>query len=84
MFGEYPSNMDVAQSIIKEADIFVIVGTSLTVHPASGLVKYAHPLIPKFIIDPGELKNLPSGFQRIQMPATKGMGTFIEHLKELL
>lgn len=43
MFGEYPSNMDVAQSIIKESDIIVAVGTSLIVHPAADLVKYAIP-----------------------------------------
>lgn len=83
MFGEYPSNMDVAQSLIKEADIFVVVGTSLTVHPAAGLVKYAHPLIPKFIIDPGEIKNIPLDFTHIQMSATIGMEAFIDHLIEL-
>lgn len=83
MFGEYPSNMDVAQSLIKEADIFVVVGTSLTVHPSAGLVKYAHPLIPKFIIDPGEIKNIPLDFTHIQMSATIGMKAFIDHLIEL-
>lgn len=83
MFGEYPSNIGIAHSIIKEADIFVVVGTSLTVHPAAGLVKYVHPLVPKFIIDPEELKNAPSGFKHIQMPATVGIEAFIDHLIEL-
>lgn len=84
MFGEYPSNIDVAKDLIKEVDIFVVVGTSLTVHPAAGLVKYVHHLIPKFIIDPNELKNAPSDFVHINMPATEGMETFMNLLTELL
>lgn len=83
MFGEYPSNIGIAQSIIKEADIFVTIGTSLTVYPAAGLVKSAHNLIPRFIIDPEELKNAPTGFKHIHEPATVGIETFIDNLIEL-
>lgn len=83
MFGEYPSNMDIAQSIIKEADIFVVIGTSLIVHPAAGLVKYAHPLIPKFIIDPNEVKNVPTDFEYISLPATEGMEKLMDYFSEL-
>ncbi len=83
MFGEYPSNMTIAGSIIKRADIFVVIGTSLKVHPAAGLLKYADHSIPKFIIDPNELQNAPSDFEHIRMPATLGIGRFIDRLLEL-
>ncbi|OIR07526.1 NAD-dependent protein deacylase [mine drainage metagenome] len=37
--------------IVAQADIFVVIGTSLQVYPAAGLVNYAKREIPKFIID---------------------------------
>jgi NAD-dependent deacetylase len=48
---------------VINADIFVVVGTSLVVYPAAGLINYASPSIPKFIIDKkipytGSLKNI--------------------------
>jgi len=48
---------------VQIADIFVVVGTSLVVYPAAGLINYASPSIPKFIIDKkipptGSIKNL--------------------------
>lgn len=45
-----------AASIAAAADIFVVIGTSLAVYPAAGLLQYARPGIPKFIID----KNIPA------------------------
>jgi len=36
---------------IKNADIFLVIGTSLSVAPASHLIDYAHPSIPKFFIN---------------------------------
>src|SRR5450755_2153649 len=44
-----------AGRLVRGADIFVIIGTSLAVYPAAGLVDFADPLIPKFILD----KNIP-------------------------
>lgn len=51
-FGEAVPAMDHAIRIVEQADIFVIVGTSLLVYPAAGLVHYAKSEIPKFIVDP--------------------------------
>jgi NAD-dependent deacetylase len=70
-----------ASRFVQEADIFVIIGTSLAVYPAAGLIDFAYPQIPKFIVD----KNIPytRGIQNlynIEKPATEGMGP----LKELL
>jgi len=84
MFGEYPSNMEIASSKVRQADIFIVIGTSLKVYPAAGLLKYAHRSIPKFIIDPNELQNVPSDFEHIPMPATFGIERFIDRLLELM
>ena len=67
---------------VKKADIFVVIGTSLTVHPAANLVEYAHPEIPKFIIDPNT-KEIPNGFVHIKESATKGVDKLNEELRNL-
>ena len=71
-----------AVSIVRSADVFVVVGTSLVVYPAAGLVNYASFEIPKFIID----KKIPysSGVHNlvtIEKPATEGVKDLIEKLK---
>jgi NAD-dependent deacetylase len=70
-----------AGHLVHGADIFLIIGTSLAVYPAAGLIDYAAPHIPKFILD----KDIPftRGIQNlygIQKPASEG----INDLKELL
>ncbi len=81
-FGEYVDAIEVAMDYVKKADIFVVIGTSLTVHPAANLVEYAHPEIPKFIIDPNT-KEIPNGFVHIKESATKGVDKLIEELRNL-
>ena len=82
-FGEYVYAMEVAMDYVKEADIFVVIGTSLTVHPAANLVDYAHSKVPKFIIAPNS-KEIPNGFVHIKESATKGVDKLIEKLIKLL
>ena len=81
-FGEYVYAIEVAMDYVKEADIFVVIGTSLTVHPAANLVEYAHPEVPKFIIDPNT-KEVPNGFVHIKESATKGVDKLIDELMKL-
>lgn len=57
LFGEYVSSLDVVKDCVSQADIFVVVGTSLAVQPAASLVRYAHKEVPRFVIDP----EYPSG-----------------------
>lgn len=54
-FGESVPMMEPAAIAASKADIFVIVGTSLNVYPAAGLVRYADPSIPVYLIDPNEV-----------------------------
>lgn len=77
-----------AVKIVREADIFLVIGTSLTVQPAASLVRYAHSEVPKFIINPGEAYNpyddhFPEGYEHIKENASMGVETFIERLIEL-
>ncbi len=55
-FGEMVPMMDVAVEITMQADIFIVVGTSLQVYPAAGLLSYVADAVPKYIIDP----NMPA------------------------
>jgi NAD-dependent deacetylase len=63
-----------ASRMVQGADIFVIIGTSLAVYPAAGLIDFAYTQIPKIIVD----KNIPytRGIQNLYMiesPATEGI-----------
>ena len=62
-FGESVPMIEVAAKICKQADVFVLIGTSLAVYPAAGLIDFIPSLVPKYIIDPkipevGRYKNI--------------------------
>ena len=87
-FGEFVSDFEKAVKIVREADIFLVIGTSLTVQPAASLVRYAHSEVPKFIINPDEAYNpyddhFPEGYEHIKENASNGVETFIERLIEM-
>ena len=52
-FGESVPMIEPAAEAVQQADIFVIIGTSLNVYPAAGLISYTKPHIPIYLIDPG-------------------------------
>jgi len=51
-FGEDVPMIEVAANQVSEADALIVIGTSLNVYPAAGLIHFAKADIPKFIIDP--------------------------------
>jgi NAD-dependent deacetylase len=55
-FGEAVPNIVPAASFASKADIFIVIGTSLNVYPAAGLINYVKPHKPKYLIDPNETK----------------------------
>lgn len=84
MFGEYIDSMNVAIKIVSMADIFVVVGTSLKVHPAAEFIRYAHHEVPKFVIDPGNMDQcIELGFTHFKTTATEGMQELLEAFKNL-
>lgn len=54
-FGEMVPMIDVAASIVREADVLLVVGTSLSVYPAAGLLHEVSGGVPVILVDPGEL-----------------------------
>ena len=81
-FGEYVPDMDVAEKHVREADIFVVIGTSLSVYPAAGLTRYAHGSVPKFVVDP-HLEVIPTGFTHIKDNATRGVAQLKKEIERL-
>jgi NAD-dependent deacetylase len=80
-FGEQVPMIIKAKEIMEEADLFVLVGTSLQVYPASGLIDFLPSGIPKYIIDKHPPAIAPHhNFHVIEKPATEGMKV----VKELL
>jgi NAD-dependent deacetylase len=83
-FEEPVPMIEEAARLVRKADIFVIVGTSLAVYPAAGLVNYAPWPIPKFIVD----RKVPStsslyNLKAIEMPASRGMEELKKELEKL-
>lgn len=82
-FGEMVPNMEVAADLLSEADILIVVGTSLVVYPAAGLVDYAPASIPKYIVDPERPELFStSGWQHIRETAIKGVPLLVEQIIE--
>lgn len=76
-FEEPVPMIEEAVPIVYAADIFAVVGTSLVVYPAAGLVNYVSHETPKYIID----KKIPylsptHNLVPIEKPATEGISEF--------
>lgn len=80
-FGESVPMIEQAAEWVSEADIFVIIGTSLVVYPAAGLVRYTRPGTPIYLIDPNDVDFAPGlGITHIKKGASEGVKDLIEIL----
>jgi NAD-dependent deacetylase len=70
-----------AAQICSTADLFILVGSSLAVYPAAGLVNYVSPNVPKYIVDPN-IPDVSNGFVRIEEKATTGVTFLVDQLME--
>lgn len=79
-FGEAVPMIETAAKICSQAEIFVLIGTSLAVYPAAGLINYVPREVTKYIIDP----NIPTVGERriVEMPykATIGVPMLVNEL----
>ena len=75
-FGEDVPLFDEAIDLVAQADIFVIVGTSLQVYPAAHLIHHCKPGTAMYYIDPNPT-TIPKEFIHIKSNATMGMERFI-------
>lgn len=81
-FGEAVPMMEIAIQEAMLADVFMIVGTSLLVYPAAGLMDFVGEHVPKFLVDP----NLPDirpylNLQMYEEPASTGVAKVAAILK---
>ena len=81
-FGEDVPMMEEAMQITEKADVLIIVGTSMQVYPAAGLVDYAPVNTPIYFIDPKPsiTENNYSNLNILTESATKGVPTVVNHL----
>lgn len=79
-FQEAVPNFDPATELAAEADIFVIIGTSMAVYPAASLLHYVRRGTPIYYIDPRPA-NVPDGVHVIQAPATEGVAILARELR---
>lgn len=80
-FGEAVPKIEKAIDIVSQADILLIVGTSLQVWPAAGLYRYAGAGTPVYIIDPASVPVSDKRITHIRKTATEGMKDFVAMLK---
>ena len=80
-FGEPVPYINAAIDHVENADVLLIVGTSLQVYPAAGLYAFAMADTPIYIIDPAEVSLKDSRLTHIKDVATSGMETFKNILK---
>ena len=71
-FGEAVPNITIAADEVQQADILIVIGTSLVVYPAAGLLHYARPSVPIYLIDPSPIA-AGGRVQQIQKGASAGM-----------
>lgn len=82
-FGEAVPKLEDAIAVVREADILLIVGTSMQVYPAASLYRYAKPGTPIYVVDPSDIPVSGHGIVHIKEKATRGVKTFIEKYLDL-
>ena len=77
-FGEAVPNISIAAEEVSQADIVIVIGTSLVVYPAAGLLHYARQGVPVYLIDPNPTVGSGfSGVTHIQKGGSEGMKELI-------
>ena len=75
-FGEMVTEMDHAINLCSKADLFMIVGTSMSVYPAAGLIQYIRQDCEVFVIDPQLSNTYTNSENYFKTSATSGMKLF--------
>jgi len=72
-FGEEVPELERGARIVSLADIFIVVGTSLAVYPAAGLINYVQHKIPLYLVDPNDVMPSYREFEHICKRASEGV-----------
>ena len=81
-FGEAVPMIEPAAEIVESADIFVVIGTSLNVYPAAGLLNNVKKGQPIYLIDPNEVATYRHDIHIIKAGASEGVKRLREILKK--
>lgn len=81
-FGEQVPNMDQAAQLVTEADVLIIVGTSMAVYPAAGLIHYIQPQTPIYFIDPNPAISDSKNITVFAEKATTGVAKVVDILNK--
>ena len=82
-FGEAVPMIEPAAEIVSECDILLVIGTSLVVYPAAGLVNYVRNGVPLYLVDPKPIHVGYKYYTQIQDVATAGMRRFLDLVPSL-
>lgn len=82
-FGEPVPMIETAMDITSTADVFVVIGTSLNVYPAAGLLDYVPSYAPIYVIDPKPVSGIHEGgrVHHLMKGASEGVEELMECLK---
>ena len=82
-FGEAVPAYDEAIQLLQDADIFIVIGSTLTVYPVAGLIHEIVTHCDALYIDPQvDYSRVPSQYHLIKKTASKGMKQLFEQLKQ--
>lgn len=82
-FGEPVPMFERAAGIAAQAEVMVVVGTSLAVYPAASLVRYVRPEVPIYLVDPGnpDVSGIRNPLTIIRKRAAEGVPELVELLR---
>lgn len=83
-FGEAVPMIEEAAKIVQQADVLVIIGTSLNVYPAAGLIDFAPFGTPVYLIDPKDVQTRNKAVHHLKKGASEGMTELVELLKKII
>lgn len=82
-FGEAVPAYEDAAVLLNQTDVLIVIGTSLQVYPAAGLIHYAENAHTRIIIDPkADELDVPPSFEKVNAPASEGMQQIMDWLKK--
>lgn len=81
-FGESVPMIEPATELVAQADLLIVVGTSLAVYPAASLVHYVRASVPIFVVDPGEpdVRMIRNPLTHIKARSAEGLPALVEQL----
>ena len=83
-FGEMVPMIEPAIELAQEADMFIVIGTSLQVYPAAGLLQYVPLVADKFVVDPKKIIGIENKFRNLHFilkTATEAMPELVQQIR---